>query len=81
MIVPELRLHISGRIIRVSSVGDLAMISICCRHCSGSVMWKGMKVFVPALQIRISIIPRLSVTCEDRISNTRSMNRLIAYLL
>lgn len=62
MIVPELRSRICGRTIRHNSTGERTLISIEYHQSSASVRWKGMKVFVPALQIKISITPNSEFT-------------------
>lgn len=67
-----------GRTIRVSSVGDFKLISNeyhlllgqsmlafekrIAHQSDGSVIVKGMKIFVPALQTRTSIVPSFSLT-------------------
>jgi len=58
MIVPELWARIWGRTMRDSSTGERTLISIEYHQSSALVRWKGMKVFVPALQIRMSMVPR-----------------------
>lgn len=62
MIVPELWARIWGRTMRDSSTGERTLISIEYHQSSALVRWKGMKVFVPALQIRISMVPNSAFT-------------------